>query len=217
MAEEKETNELPSEETTKFSKEAVIEAEGNLPEEATSESVVKPTEIIVEKTEEDSTDVSTEEIVDNAMKKEDIDKIDAEAKEYLEKHSKEAEIDWDKIEFEDEEKNFPKISKEELDVFCTISEGFIDRESVETYIRIAHADIENYLEMKQLVDSGEATEDDKDYYDSLSKSKENSRIILATIQQDGRKLDKEFKESRIAEDLIKAVTLKACSDYIVKK
>lgn len=230
MAEEKETNEEQSktrgeidgktiyvEETTGFKKEDVIETEGNLPEEATTESVVKPTEITVEKTEEDVTDVSTEEIVDNAMKKEDIDRIDAEAKEYLEKHSKEAEIDWDKIEFEDEGKNFPKISKEELDVFCTISEGFIDRESIETYIRIAHADIENYLEMKQLVDSGEATEDDKEYYDALSKSKENSRIILATIQQDGRKLDKEFKESRIAEDLIKAVTLKACSDYIVKK
>lgn len=232
MAEEKETNELPSEETTKFSKEAVIETEGNLPEDSvpprgTNETLVtldekafkesKPTEISVEKTEEDATDVSTEEIVDNAMKKEDIDKIDAEAKEYLEKHSKEAEIDWDKIEFEDEEKNFPKVSKEELDVFCTISEGFIDREAVETYIRIAHADIENYLEVKKLVDSGEATEDDKEYYDSLSKSKENSRIILASIQQDGRKLDKEFKESRIAEDLIKAVTLKACSDYIVKK
>lgn len=232
MAEEKETNELPSEETTKFSKEAVIETEGNLPEDSipprgSSESIVtldeaafkesKPTEITVEKSEEDATDVSTEEIVDNAMKKEDIDKIDAEAKEYLEKHSKEAEIDWDKIEFEDEEKNFPKVSKEELDVFCTISEGFIDREAVETYIRIAHADIENYLEVKKLVDSGEATEDDKEYYDSLSKSKENSRIILASIQQDGRKLDKEFKESRIAEDLIKAVTLKACSDYIVKK
>lgn len=232
MAEEKETNELLSEETTKFFKEAVIETEGNLPEDSVpprgaNETLVtldemafkesKPTEISVEKTEEDATDVSTEEIVDNAMKKEDIDKIDAEAKEYLEKHSKEAEIDWDKIEFEDEEKNFPKVSKEELDVFCTISEGFIDREAVETYIRIAHADIENYLEVKKLVDSGEATEDDKEYYDSLSKSKENSRIILASIQQDGRKLDKEFKESRIAEDLIKAVTLKACSDYIVKK
>ena len=208
---------LYEEETTDFKKDDIIETEGNLPEEALSESVVKPTEITVEKTEEDDTDVSTEEIVDNAMKKEDIDKIDAEAKEYLEKHSKEAEIDWDKIEFEDEEKNFPKISKEELDVFCTISEGFIDREAVETYIRIAHADIENYLEVKKLVDSGEATEDDKEYYDSLSKSKENSRIILASIQQDGRKLDKEFKESRIAEDLIKAITLKACSDYIVKK
>jgi len=236
MAEEKETNELLSEETTKFSKEAVIETEGNLPKDSVpprprprgaNETLVtldemafkesKPTEIAVEKTEEDATDISTEEIVDNAMKKEDIDKIDAEAKEYLEKHSKEAEIDWDKIEFEDEEKNFPKVSKEELDVFCTISEGFIDREAVETYIRIAHADIENYLEVKKLVDSGEATEDDKEYYDSLSKSKENSRIILASIQQDGRKLDKEFKESRIAEDLIKAVTLKACSDYIVKK
>ena len=174
---------LYEEETTGFKKDDIIETEGNLPEEAAPESVIKPTEITVEKTEEDVTDVSTEEIVDNAMKKEDIDKIDAEAKEYLEKHSKEAEIDWDKIEFEDEEKNFPKISKEELDVFCTISEGFIDREAVETYIRIAHADIENYLEMKQLVDSGEATEDDKDYYDSLSKSKENSRII-STIRQD---------------------------------
>ena len=205
------------EETTGFKKDDIIETDGNLPEEAAPETVIKPTEIAVEKTEEDVTDVSTEEIVDNAMKKEDIDKIDAEAKEYLEKHSKEAEIDWDKIEFEDEEKNFPKVSKEELDVFCTISEGFIDREAVETYIRIAHADIENYLEVKKLVDSGEATEDDKEYYDSLSKSKENSRIILASIQQDGRKLDKEFKESRIAEDLIKAVTLKACSDYIVKK
>lgn len=205
------------EETTVFKKDDIIETDGNLPEEAAPETVIKPTEIAVEKTEEDATDVSTEEIVDNAMKKEDIDKIDAEAKEYLEKHSKEAEIDWDKIEFEDEEKNFPKISKEELDVFCTISEGFIDREAVETYIRIAHADIENYLEVKKLVDSGEAVVDDKEYYDSLSKSKENSRIILASIQQDGRKLDKEFKESRIAEDLIKAVTLKACSDYIVKK
>ena len=205
------------EETTGFKKDDIIETDGNLPEEAAPETVIKPTEIAVEKTEEDATDVSTEEIVDNAMKKEDIDKIDAEAKEYLEKHSKEAEIDWDKIEFEDEEKNFPKVSKEELDVFCTISEGFIDREAVETYIRIAHADIENYLEVKKLVDSGEATEDDKEYYDSLSKSKENSRIILASIQQDGRKLDREFKESRIAEDLIKAVTLKACSDYIVKK
>ena len=36
MAEEKETNELPSEETTKFSKEAVIEAEGNDEDEAVS-------------------------------------------------------------------------------------------------------------------------------------------------------------------------------------
>ena len=156
------------EETTVFKKDDIIETDGNLPEEAAPETVIKPTEIAVEKTEEDATDVSTEEIVDNAMKKEDIDKIDAEAKEYLEKHSKEAEIDWDKIEFEDEEKNFPKVSKEELDVFCTISEGFIDREAVETYIRIAHADIENYLEVKKLVDSGEATEDDKEYYDSLS-------------------------------------------------
>ena len=145
------------EDTLSFKKECIIEAEGNLPEDAAPESVIKPTEITVEKTEDDVTDISTEEIVDNVMKKEDIDKIDAEAKEYLEKHSKEAEIDWDKIEFEDEEKNFPKISKEELDVFCTISEGFIDREAVETYIRIAHADIENDLEMKKLVDSGEAT------------------------------------------------------------
>ena len=43
MTEEKETNELHSEESIKFSKEAVIETEGNLPEEPTSESVVKPT------------------------------------------------------------------------------------------------------------------------------------------------------------------------------
>ena len=87
------------EDTSGFKKECIIEAEGNLPEDAAPESVIKPTEITVEKTEEDVTDVSTEEIVDNSMKKEDIDKIDAEAKEYLEKHSKEAEIDWDKIEF----------------------------------------------------------------------------------------------------------------------
>ena len=154
MAEEKETNEEQSktrgeidgkpiyvEETTGFKKEDVIETEGNLPEDAAPESVIKPTEITVEKTEDNVTNISTEEIVDNAMKKEDIDKIDAEAKEYLEKHSKEAEIDWNKIEFEDEGKNFPKISKEELDVFCTISEGFIDREAVETYIQIGRAHV----------------------------------------------------------------------------
>ena len=111
MAEEKEIEKSESshgtfndncsfkEETTGFKKDDIIETEGNLPEEASPESIVKPTEITVEKTEEDVTDVSTEEIVDNMMKKEDIDKIDAEAKEYLEKHSKEAEIDWDKIEF----------------------------------------------------------------------------------------------------------------------
>lgn len=204
------------EETTGFKKDDVIEVEdGNLPINEDDNSVA--TVLNVDKVESDKTDVSTEEIVDNVMKKEDIDKIDQEAKEYLEKHSKESEIDWDKIDFEDEEKYFPKVSKEEIDVFCAVSEGFIDRDAVETYIRIAHNDIENYLEMKALVESGQATEDDKEYYDNLSKSKENSRIILASIQQDGRKLDKEFKESRIAEDLIKAVTLKACSDYIVKK
>lgn len=223
---------MAEEKKSEISKEDVIEIEGNpsidsKPPRGTYESIqfidevgfkeTKSTEIEVEKPADDSTDVPTEEIVDNAMKKEDIDKIDQEAKEYLEKHSKESNIDWDKIEFEDEEKNFPKVSKEELDVFCAISEGFIDRDAVETYIRIAHNDIENYLEMKKLVEAGQVSEEDKEYYDNLSKSKENSRIILASIQQDGRKLDKEFKESRIAEDLIKAVTLKACSDYIVKK
>lgn len=232
MAEEKETIENPSEEKTKFSKEAVIEADGNLPIDSvpprgSTGSIVtldeftfkksESTEIEVEKPAEDSTDVSTEEIVSNALKQEDIDKIDQEAKEYLEKHSKESEIDWDKIEFEDEAKMFPKVSKEEVDIFCAVSEGFIERDAVEAYLNIAHADIESYIEMKALVESGQATEEDKEYYDSLSKSKENSRLILAMIQQDGRKLDKEFKESRIAEDFIKVVTLKACADYIIKK
>lgn len=232
MAEEKETIENPSEEKTKFSKEAVIEADGNLPIDSvpprgSTGSMVtldefafkksESTEIEVEKPAEDSTDVSTEEIVSNALKQEDIDKIDQEAKEYLEKHSKESEIDWDKIEFEDEAKMFPKVSKEEIDIFCAVSEGFIDRGAVEAYLNIARADIESYIEMKALVESGKATEEDKEYYDSLSKSKENSRLILAMIQQDGRKLDKEFKESRIAEDFIKVVTLKACADYIIKK
>jgi len=199
------------EDTNGFKKEDVIETEGNLP---TDDATV----IGVEKTEPDEdTDVSTEEIVNNSISKEEVDKIDAEAKEYLDKYTKEAEIDWDKVDFEDEAKMFPKVSKEELDVFCAISEGFIDRDVVETYLRIAHNDIENYLEMKELVESGQATQDDKEYYDSLSKSKENSRILLASIQQDGRKLDKEFKESHIAEDIFKVVSLKAISDYIVRK
>lgn len=184
------------------------------------ESVIiddKSTVISVENEHDDETDVSSEEIIENSLKQEDIAEIDKEAKEYMEKYSNEAEIDWDTIDFEDEGKNFPKITKEEVDVFCAVSQDFIDADVIETYINLARADIGNYLEMKELVESGQATEDDKNYYNDLSKSKESSRIMLAAIQQDGRKLSKEFKEARIAEDLIKAVTLKTCSDYIVQK
>ena len=228
------TNESVINEETKpeFSKEAIIEADGNLPVDSvpprgSSESFEildefafkksESTEIEVEKPKTDLSDITTEEIIENSTDKTNIDEINKKAKEYFDEQLKESKIDWDKVDFEDEGKYFPKITKEELDVFSTICDAFIDKESLETYIRFARSDIEEYISMKELVESGKATKDDLKYYETLSKSKENSRMILAIIQQDGRKLDKEFKESRIAEDFIKTVTLKTCAEYIIKK
>ena len=216
MAEEKETNEQPSEETT-FSKEAVIETEGNLPEEAASESVVKPTEITVEKAEEDATDVSTEEIVDNAMKKEDIDKIDAEAKEYLEKHSKEAEIDWDKIEFEDEEKLLPVFTEDDRQVFDICTSPIIYEGMAGKWSEMAKNDIADYKQYLKNKAEGLEDDDDDEYQKSLENSAKSAKELLALLQQESRRMADEYQKNKIAEHGIKDVVTSLFGNFLKEK
>lgn len=169
--------------------------------------------------EENKDDISVEESI--SMKRvnpesEEVKKITDEQKDYLLKRAKESNIDWDKVEFE-EDGLTPSVTDEEKKIFAAITSEFFDYETIELYIEQANFAIADYKEMKAHIDSGMADETDLEHYKFTTQGYEDARIVLAMLQQESRKLEKEFKESKIAEDFIKGITLKTLRDFVVDK
>ena len=178
--------------------------------------VSEPTAIDVENVEKaEASDITTAETVENAKK--DVKTIDEEHKSYLLERAKEAKIDWDKIEFEDAEKQIPLLTDEDRNFFITIAEGYFDRDLLDLYIDESIGTIQQYFELKALVESGNADEADVAYYEEVSKGYQDAKIVLASIQVESRQLAKSFKESKVSEDFIKAITLKSLHDFLVKR
>lgn len=167
----------------------------------------------VEKAE--ASDITPAETVENAKK--DVKTIDEDHKKYLIERAKEAKIDWDTIEFEDAEKQIPLLTDEDRNFFISIAEGYFDRELLDLYIDESIGTIRQYFEIKAIVDSGDADEADMAYYEELSKGFQDAKIVLASIQVESRQLAKSFKESKVSEDFIKAITLKSLHDFLVKR
>jgi hypothetical protein len=178
-----------------------------------SDAVLEVTDIPAD----DPSDISTEESVKiYSPNDEKIKKISDEQKEYLLKRAKECEIEWDKVDFE-EDGITPKVTKEEIEIFAAIASEFFDYDTISIYIDQSKFAIDEYLEIKQIVDSGEADDDTLDHYKLCCEGYEDARIVLAMLQQESRKLETEFKESKIAEDFLKSITLKTLRDYMVER
>lgn len=186
----------------------------------TNEEEIKtsePTVVNVEMPKEDSSDLNNEEIIESHKDKTlDTETIKQEQKDYMLKLAKESNIDWNTIEFE-EDGVTPKVTSENCNIFNAVVSEYFDTASMDTYIGMARDAIDDYKNMKKLVDSGEADNDDLEYFKSCSIGYEDSRLVLAMIQQESKKLEKEFSESKVAEKYIKAVTLKTLHDYIINE
>lgn len=166
---------------------------------------------------DEPSDITTEEAVKiYGPNDEKVKKITDEQKEYLLKRAKESEIDWSKVDFE-EDGVTPKVSKEEIEIFASIASEFFDFDTISVYIDQSKYAIEQYLEIKAVVDSGEADDDSLEHFKICSEGYEDARIVLAMLQQESRKIEKDFKESKIAEDFLKNITLKTLRDYIVDR
>ncbi len=187
-----------------------------------TEEVKNPTVIDVSMPEKDSSDLENNEIVEvvppetKPVESAELtkDQIKQEQKDYMLKLAKESNIDWDKIEFE-EDGVTPKVTEETCKIFNAAVSDYFDVNSLDTYIHMAKDAIEDYKRTKEAVDKGEADKDDLEYFKSCTVGYEDSRLVLAMIQQESKRLEKEFAESMVAEKFIKAVTLKSLRDYIV--
>lgn len=178
-------------------------------------------EIPIPETEKDA---SVEEVDNNEIElkpnlspdSEQIVKVNEERKEYLLKRAKESNIDFDKIKLSDDG-HTPLITDEMVDVFVSYADNLFDRDFIMVYIDQAKSIITQYIEYEDLVKQGLTDEDDLEYYDNLGKSYEESRLILAMIQNEYNKIVKEFKENKIFENQSKALTISLLRDFFIEK
>lgn len=141
--------------------------------------------------------------------------IDAQ-KEYLLQKAKESDLNWDEIEI-DEDGFTPKITEEDKAIYAAATDDVFDKETLDVFISSAVANIDSYIEMKGAIDAGIADEDDLEYFETVSKMYEDSRVVLAMIQKGARDLVKELNENQVTESVIKGATLKTIRDFIVSK
>jgi hypothetical protein len=200
--------------------EVVVDASNVVETTEETTEVNKATVKNVDLPEEDSSDITAEETIEMSKpidaNSEEVKKINEEQKDYLLKRAKEAEIDWDSIIYE-EDGVTPVVTNENIEVFSAFVSDFIDPSSMYFYVEQARDAIHSYFEMKDHVESGDATTDDLEYYKACTTGYEDARIVLAMIQVESSRLEKEFNESGIAEDFIKGITLKNLRDYIVER
>ena len=145
-----------------------------------------------------------------------VKKIIADQKEYLLQKAKESDLNWDEIEI-DEDGHTPKITDEDKAIYAAATDDIFDAETLDVFISSATANIDSYIEMKSTIDAGVADEDDLEYFETVSKMYEDSRVVLAMIQKGARDLVKELNENQVTESVIKGATLKTIRDFIVSK
>lgn len=172
--------------------------------------------VTVDLPEENKDDITAAETIKTTTKQK-LESIYNEQFEFIKERSKEMNIDFDKIEFEDEEKHYPKVTQEDLDIFTSVASEMFDKDTMSTYYKECRENIKNYLDMKTIVDSGEADDADIDHFKDLSEGYENSRIVLATIQCNAKDIKRDFDKDKISESIIRHVTLKTIRDFTIDK
>ena len=145
-----------------------------------------------------------------------VKKIIADQREYLLQKAKESDLNWDEIEIDDDG-HTPKITDEDKAIYAAATDDIFDAETLDVFISSATANIDSYIEMKSAIDAGVADEDDLEYFETVSKMYEDSRVVLAMIQKGARDLVKELNENQVTESVIKGATLKTIRDFIVSE
>ena len=189
-----------------------VKTEETAPVEATVMDV--PVDETSEESAEDLASYKLKDIVSGDDEK--VKKIIADQREYLLQKAKESDLNWDEIEI-DEDGHTPKITDEDKAIYAAATDDIFDAETLDVFISSATANIDSYIEMKSSIDAGVADEDDLEYFETVSKMYEDSRVVLAMIQKGARDLVKELNENQVTESVIKGATLKTIRDFIVSK
>ena len=189
-----------------------VKTEETAPVEATVMDV--PVDETSEESAEDLASYKLKDIVSGDDEK--VKKIIADQREYLLQKAKESDLNWDEIEI-DEDGHTPKITDEDKAIYAAATDDIFDAETLDVFISSATANIDSYIEMKSAIDAGVADEDDLEYFETVSKMYEDSRVVLAMIQKGARDLVKELNENQVTESVIKGATLKTIRDFIVSK
>lgn len=193
-----------------------MEEEVKTEETATVDATVMdvPVDETSEESAEDLASYKLKDVVSSDDEK--VKKIIDAQKEYLLQKAKESDLNWDEIEI-DEDGFTPKITEEDKAIYAAATDDVFDKETLDVFISSAVANIESYIEMKGAIDAGIADEDDLEYFETVSKMYEDSRVVLAMIQKGARDLVKELNENQVTESVIKGATLKTIRDFIVSK
>ena len=142
---------------------------------------------------------------DDPKVKEAFEKARARCVERYNERKEEDKFDSETLVYEDENKTIPLVTMEDIKLFDAASEGMFEGLDMETYVSMARSDIEDYNSLKAQYDAGELDETDLEYFENATRSKDESFILLATIQSNAKELARDFKESHIAEDTIRTV------------
>ena len=142
---------------------------------------------------------------DDPKVKEAFEKARARCVERYNERKEEDKFDPETLVYEDENKTIPLVTMEDIKLFDAASEGMFEGLDMETYVSMARSDIEDYNSLKAQYDAGELDETDLEYFENATRSKDESFILLATIQSNAKELARDFKESHIAEDTIRTV------------
>ena len=216
---EEEKKEVVAEEVTESS---VVEV-GNLV--GVPELEEKPTEIDVEKPEVSEEDVDEvpqppklelAETTKNPKVREKYNLVIQESNKHFLEKVKDESFDINNIEFE-EDGVTPVVTDEDLRVFAALSDEYIGDMDLDTYVQLARENIMDYANQKKEMEAGNLDEDDLEYFEQTAKSYEESRLFMASIQHECRKLKKDFEESTILEDTIKSMVYDNLYTYIVNK
>ena len=114
----------------------------------------KENEVLEEKTDaviEGNESVTTDDVKDQSSdKKEEVKKTFSEkTDEIADKFKNDIEkIDWDKVIYEDENKQIPLVTQEDIEIFSSITDEFIGDMDINSWVNIAKEEINEYIELK---------------------------------------------------------------------
>lgn len=177
--------------------------ENNINEKDPIEGPDIPTSEIVEKAVENGDSLTKK---GKKITKEETNKFLEANKENIEK------INWDEIIFDDPEtKWIPTVTKDDIEVYSTITREFVGDMSIDAWLEMSKIEINEYLKIKDNPD------EDPKYLESCKKTAEGAKELLALIQIQVKDLRKEFVDNQVAESAIKAAVLKTLHDFIIKR
>ena len=182
----------------------------------------KENEVFEEKSdvtiEENESVVTTDDVKEQTSdKKEEVKKTFSEKTDEIADKFKEdiGKIDWDKVIYEDENKQIPLVTKEDIEIFSSITDEFIGDMDIDSWVNIAKEEINEYIELKSRELELEVNE--LSYLHNMEETVKSSKELLALIQLDSKNLAKDFVENKIAETAIKAAVIKTLRDFTIKR